>query len=745
MGLLTYLALATSRGFHPRDTLLALFWPEHDTEHARNSLNQTVHALRRALGPEAIVSRNGDAVAVDPREVWCDGVAFEEALEAGRLDEALDLYRGDLLEGFHIANAPDFERWLEGERVRLGHRFSQAIETYAAQREAAGDFAAAIAQWRRLAARDPFNSRVALQLMKVMAAGGDPGGAIQHARVHERLMREELNVAPDADVSAFVRRLQTGPEPRHARLAVTPPASHDGEAVPIPERVKVQTPRLRAAIMSVGFVALAAVGAGAVMLRNGTPESPAASIRSLAVLPLENLSGDSTQRPFSDGMHDALITELARYPDLKVISRTSVLRYRRTTKSLPEIARELKVDGLVEGTLLWEGGRVRMNVQLVHGPSDAHVWARSYKRDIREVLPLQAELAEAIAREVRVASAPLPRKRRPATGPRDSIPSELYVRDLYLRGRHAELSRSPLGLQTAKAAYRQVIELDSTFALGYTGLAVVYKLTAEYAYAPKHPALDSSRMFAQRAVALDSTLAETRSVLAVTLADDGDDAAAEREFKRAIELGPSNARAHYRYSVLLVGLGRGEEALEVSKRAEELDPFGPQEVRAIQLFAQYLITGERPWRKVPIEQRRAPILNLEPGHSWAIASQAVFAAEEGKCAEARSEIERAQELNPGNVRLLHFVAGAYWICGDRTRARGVLDQMKRHPYARDHGLWIATVHSMFGEKDSAFAWLDRTDWRGGPRGSLRAYRWLDPLRSDPRYGELLKELGLRDR
>src|SRR5688572_4781036 len=160
IALFAYLALATPRSFHRRDTLVALFWPEQDEEHARNALNQAIHFLRRSLGVDALVSRNGDELGLERTQVWCDAVAFEEALDAGRLTEAVDLYRGDLLDGFHIVAAPEFERWVESERTRLAARYVEAVEALAVEREAAGDVHGAVTLWRRLVARDLYNSRL---------------------------------------------------------------------------------------------------------------------------------------------------------------------------------------------------------------------------------------------------------------------------------------------------------------------------------------------------------------------------------------------------------------------------------------------------------------------------------------------------------------------------------------------------------------------------------------------------------
>lgn len=747
LALLAYLALASPRGFHRRDALLALLWPEHDAEHARNSLSQSVHILRRHLGPETIVA-NGDALGLGWKNLWCDTVAFEEALDSGRVAEAVDIYRGDLLEAFHIASAPEFERWLEAERGRLASRFANALEVLAEEREAAADFAGAVIQWRRLAARDSYSSRVALRLMRALTAAGDPAAAVHHARVHEALLKEELGVVPDNQVAELVRQLHSGQDvtkmlPRVSLKATAAPTPTSSPA--IGEFRERSERRKRIRLVPVIAASLAALlVAGPPMLKNGTQEASIPPIRSIAVLPLENHSGDSAWQGFADGMHDVLLTELARYPELSVISRTSVMQYRGTNKRLPEIARELKVDAIVEGSVFREGGRVRMNAQLVHGPSDRHLWAQSYKRDLRDILVLQENLAQAIAREVRVAAVPPERRRPTLAGPVDSAPREFYLRELYLRGRRAQLSRSLVGLQTAKEHYRRAIERDSSFALAYAGLAEADQLMAFYDFAPVRVALDSSRIMARRAVALDSTLSEARTALAVSLANDGALDAAGREFKRAVELGPSNANAHYWYSMLLVALGRGEEALREAERGLELDPFAPRGALSMKRRAEYLITGERSGREIPVRERR-PILKLEPGEPWAHVGQAIELAEEGRCDAARSDVARARELVPGNsLRMLAHVGAVYWLCGERTRARALLAEMKRSPDAGDHAMLVAVLHTRFGETDSAFVWLGRhQQWTLLQTAALSAAELWDPLRSDPRFPQLLERLGLR--
>jgi Flp pilus assembly protein TadD len=416
------------------------------------------------------------------------------------------------------------------------------------------------------------------------------------------------------------------------------------------------------------------------------------------------------------------------------------MQYRGTTKRLPDIARELKVDGIIEGTLLRDGGRVRMNAQLVHGPSDRHLWAQRYERDLRDVLLLQAELAEAIAREVRAATTPVISAARKVPGPPDSAPQALYLKELYLRGRHAEISRSPIGVQTAKQYYQRAIERDSTFALGYAGLASAYGLMAEYNFAPAGPALDTAHLMAQRAVALDSTLPEARSVFALSLGHQGQFEASEREFRKALELGPSDAKAHYWYAMLLIALGRGEEALREARRGLELDPFGPAPQTGMLRYATWLITGKRPQLSLPVAQRRP---SKEPGEPWTPAQDAYEYAAEGQCTKAAAAMSRGQRLAPESFRMLAYVATVDWLCGKKARARTLMQRMKRHPDARDQGYRIALVHIAFGENDSAFAWLQHPRWTLGQLSGLSADRRVDPLRSDPRYPELLRRLGLR--
>jgi DNA-binding SARP family transcriptional activator/Tfp pilus assembly protein PilF len=618
VALLAYLALAMPRGPQRRDTVLALFWPELDTDHARNALGQAVHFLRRSIGAGAVVNRNGDGLAVDWEHFWCDAAAFEEALDSGRIGEAMALYRGDLLEGFHIADAPDFERWLDAERARLRALYTKAVESVATEREEAQDFEGAAIHWRTLVMRDAYSSRLTLRLMRALTAAGDPAAALLQARHHERLLREELEIAPDAEVTSLARQLQSEP------AVQANPAPYSTSAERVDHRL-VAANRFAATYAS---------------------------------------------------------------PDAKP--------HQRSTATL--------MMALV-GIAVLGGAAV-----LKSGP-----------------------------RDVTASAAPT---ETPTAGAQQPAGKKAYVRDLYVRARNAEMSRNEVGLATARDAYERAVASDPTFAPGYAGLSEVYRLLGQYGFMAVQPALDSARMMARRAVTLDSSGSEARTALAITLGDAGEFEAAEREFRRSIDLRPQDGGAHYGYSMLLVALGRGEDAQREVRRAAELGLVPARGVQAVQRHAHWLITGKRPHFQLPPRDRR-PSLKIEPGDPWALARQAEDLAQAGECAEARLDLDRALRLAPDNVRMRPFMARVDWWCGEQTRARALLDDMKRRPDARDNAFHVALVHTLFGENDSAFVWLGYHRWTMTELAQLSAAHYLDPLRANPKFLQLQQRIGVR--
>jgi TolB-like protein/DNA-binding SARP family transcriptional activator len=731
VALLLYFALAAPRGLHRRDTLLALFWPEQDLARARNALSQAVHFLRRTLGADAILSRGDDDLGLNHELLWCDAIAFETALAAGRTAEALELYRGPLLEGFHVSDAaPEFGRWLDDERTRLARRYAEAMEATATALEATGDFAGAVAWYRRLAAHDPFNSRATLSLMRALAAAGDPAAAIRHARVHETLLREELKAAPDPQVTALVRELQSERSAEPGRSAASMPAR---QPAPRPEIAAEQrsSNRRRVGRAGVALAALLVTVAGGLAVSTGRGPGGTPTISCLAVLPLESLSGDSAQEYFADGITDAIITELAHYERLNVISRTSVMRYKRSKQSLREIARALDCDGIVEGTVISSGGRVRVDAQLVRAPEDRHLWAESYESDMTDMLALERKITQAIAG--RVHGIALAGDSAAQRAPRRVDPISY---GLYLRGRDVAQSRNPVALRLALDLFGQAIARDSGFALGYAGLADAYRLMAWNAYAPGTSYGDSARAMASRALALDSSLSEAHTSLAGILTTQGNWMTAEMEFRKAIALEPGNAQAHAWYAILLVTLDRKEEAVREIRRAKDLDPLSQSTQAAKGMIEGY--AGMRAPRKAAPDRSEL----MDPTDPGVIAARSVRLAETGRCTEAYAENQRGQEFAPGNNKMLLSLVGIHWVCGKPTESRRLLEELERRADAPGIGVYIAEVYMAQGQVDSAFAWLERARWNMLTRMELRVTGRLKPVRTDPRYRVLLDRMGL---
>jgi len=362
----------------------------------------------------------------------------------------------------------------------------------------------------------------------------------------------------------------------------------------------------------VGAAATIVLGIYLVTSHRGEPDRAASRVPrvastlgaepSLAVLPFDNYSGDASQDYFVNGMTEALIADLARVSGLRVISRTSSMHYQGQKKSVPEIAGELGVDLLVEGSVARSGNRIRITAQLIDGATDEHIWARSYEEKVEDVFALQSRIATAIAAEIRGAVSS-----SAGTGARRAVDPAVY--DLYLRGRNAWNTRTPEGFELARTYFLQAIEKDPSFALAHAGLADTYQVAGLLSGNGDGPA--RARASAERALALDDSLGEAHASLAGTLHRPiADIPRAEAEFKRAIELNPGYATAHQWYAIMLAEEGREREALEHAERAVALDPLSGAMRQTLALVNYY---GRRYDRAIADGRRAlelAPQLNL---------------------------------------------------------------------------------------------------------------------------------------
>ena len=457
-------------------------------------------------------------------------------------------------------------------------------------------------------------------------------------------------------------------------------------------------------------------------------------IRSLAVLPLENLSGDTSQDYFADGMTDELIANLGQISALRVISRTSVMTYKGARKPLAQIAAELNVEAVVEGSVLRSGERVRITAQLIQVPADRHIWAQSYEGDIRDTLTLQNRVARAIAQQIRVT---LNRQEQAALEHSKAVNPEAY--QAYLTGRFYWNQRTEDGLRKAIDYFNQAIEKDPNYAHAYTGLADAYALSGDWEYGILSPeeAFPRAREAATKALALDDSLAEAHTSLAFVLdLYDWDWDGAEQEYKRAIALNPGYATAHHWYAWHLIVVGRNNEALAELRKAESLDPLSPiiSADLADALSVAHLYEES-------VQQSRKT-LEMHPYFAVAHYQLGQVFAQKHMYDDAIAELQRAIELAGGNAAFDSQLAYAYANSGRSNEAMKIVKDLEARPgRPSSTDSHIALIYVGLGDHDQAISWLNKAHQaRFNPSILMRPA--FDPLRSDVRFQDLLRRIGL---
>jgi TolB-like protein/Tfp pilus assembly protein PilF len=461
-----------------------------------------------------------------------------------------------------------------------------------------------------------------------------------------------------------------------------------------------------------------------------------APIQSLAVLPLQNLSGDPAQQYFADGMTEALIIDVAKIPGLKVISRTSIMQYRDSHERLPQIARELGVDGIVEGSVLRSGGRVRITVQLVRGTTDQHIWAESYERDVRDLVALQDEVSRTIAGQVQKQIAP-PSPQRLAT----SAAVNPQARENYMKGRYFWNLRSEAGYLKAIDYFQSAVNEDPQYAQAYSGLADTYALLGSLPLSKvRDTAMAKAKEMALTALKLDDSLADAHTSLAfVEMHYEWKFREAEQEFRRAVELDPNYSTAHQWYAIDLAALGQMDEAVTELDRARQTDPLSAivntdmaemmyyarrydealQQARATVEMDPNFAHAHRVLGRIYFEKHMLPeavaegkrAVELSGNDPWMLLDLATTCALAGKKTEMQNSLWRAATISPGGV--LPEIGGTvevYVALGEGDRAFKVLESLYRR---RDGGLILLNADPRF-----------------------------DSLKSDPRFQQLLQRVGL---
>jgi serine/threonine protein kinase/tetratricopeptide (TPR) repeat protein len=525
-----------------------------------------------------------------------------------------------------------------------------------------------------------------------------------------------------SEVRAALEMLQTGSAVFSTATAVT---------APVPALTQTQSHRtsrigggIIGALLIVGLIV-----AGWMIAKKRWGFAAAPSIHSLAVLPLENLSGDPSQEYFADGMTEELTNKLAQISALRVISRTSVAQYKNSHKSLPEVAKELHVDAVVEGSVMRANDRVRITAQLIEASSDQHLWAKTYEREPQDVLTLQDEVAQAIADEVKVTLTPQEQARLSNSRAVNPAAHEAYLKGNYLKlGTVAQR-------QKAKEYFDEAIRIDPGYAPAYAGLADYYWSATEL---NPNAAMPKAKEDALKALALDPLLAHAHTALAaIHFYADWDWAGAEQEVRRALELNPNDSDGHRTYSYFLVLLGRNEEAFNEIRRAQELDPLSI----ATQITAGWVFYFARQYDQALDQCKR--VLELDQNSAGGVDCLGLSYLAKGMYEQAIAATHRAVELSGDDPSRQVGLGRAYALAGRKAEASKIVADLRRQsgrtyvpPYI------VATVYAALGQREEAFSWLDKAySERDRYMAELKADCAFDSLRADPRFAQLLHRVG----
>lgn len=671
------LALIASSWPQPvsRDKAMAMLWPEKDLPSARRLLNLAVHVLRAALGEEAI-SSTGDGLLFNPSKANCDLLELRAAIDDDACERVARLYTAPLLDGFHLDDSSEFGYWLDERRNELSHAYVGALLTLAQRQEQSGDIHGRVRTCIRLVAADPHSGIYAQQLMRALHDAGDRLGAVNHAVEHARRRRADLDLGPDPAVAALAEQLRAAP-----------------------------------------------------VLRTPTAENGRSSV---AVLPFINLSSDAENEYFADGITDDVIAHLSKIRALKVISRTSVMRFKQRQQTLKEIGATLGAATILDASVRRAGDRVRIVAKLVDVHTDQHLWAETYDRELTDIFAIQTDVALQIAAAMK---AELSREERSRVrrGPTNDVPAY----QLFQRGREFYIKYTPENLLRSIEFFDKAIARDPSFALAYAVKSIAYTELVEVGALSPALAYERATEASEQALKLDPELGAAHCTLAyLKSAHEFDWAAAEEGFKRAIELNPNGADAYVLYGRMLAGLGRFDEAIAAQEHAHALDPLAHRMDRITTL----LRAGRFEEAIKPAEDA----VEFEPGYDRARSTLGWSYFLNGNQSAGIAELERAVACSPGNTLWLGQLGQAYAMAGDEAKARAILEQLES--YAREKFVspyHFAYVYTGLGESDRALDYLEKAVIaRTGPTYAMKSSFLFTSLHNHPRFRALLREMKL---
>jgi TolB-like protein/Flp pilus assembly protein TadD len=548
-----------------------------------------------------------------------------------------------------------------------------------------------------------------------------------HRHLHDK-RGSVYSLAPELDAWLQGRRQNLAEEQDEKEAQPEAPVEAEGDHRRAPPRV--------GRWLAIAAVALLALLAAAYLVsrgrRLGNVVQP--KIRSLAVLPLKNLSGDPTQEYLSDGMTDALIDRLSRMHNLRVISRTSVMRFKNPQVSVPEIARMLQVDAIVEGSVMRQDNRIRVTAQLIRGATDEHFWSETYDRELRDVFAVQSELAQSIANKVRVTATGEEHARLTAARP---VAPEVY--ESYLKGQFAfNKSNSRVDVEESIGYFEHAIKMDPTFAPAYLGLATAFShLGTVFVGAPPDETRPKAIGAARKALELDPGLTEAHVLLANVLQKQWHWAEAEAEYRRALELNPNDAEAHALLAKWLLCRGRTDEAVAWVKRGRELDPVAVSGDDIGWILFQSHRYNEA------IRELRS-VLAVHPDDASVLLDLGFTLVANDQPGDAIPVLEKAVSISNGSPAATGVLIRAYSHAGRRKDALRLLAELQKRSKAGyvPAGAFV-NAYLGLGDNEQAFAWLEQAyKEQSNILQFLKVHPYFDPIRADPRFADLVRRVGL---
>lgn len=641
VAVLSYLAAALPAGLHRRDTLLGLFWSEMDQEHARGALRQSLYYLRQYLGDDAITTRGNEEVGLAPDHISCDVTLFEQALARGAREEALAVYRGDLLDGFHVGGAPMFERWLDQRRENLQRRAREAVWGLAQDASADGDLAGAGTWARRACQLAPHDEAVLQQVIALLDRLGDRAGAIREYDQFAERLHEDLEVEPAPETRSLVNAIRT-------RGAVAPHATQSRSG----DRGVAGAPH----------VPETAHGPAACSEASDRPSA------SIAVLPFANISPDPANEYLSDGFAEEITNTLFRVGGLRVASRTSAFAFKGRRVDVRRIGEELQVAVVLEGSVRKEGSRLRITAQLIQAANGYHLWSERYDREAEDVFAIQDEIARSI---VSVLKLLVTDDQKRAMVPVPTARVEAY--ESYLRGRYFLHRFQGHSVRHAREMFEQAIAVDPDYALAHAGVADCSSFLYMY-FDGSAENLVRAHEASRRALELGPGIAETHAARGLALALDSRFAEAEGELKQAITLNPRGFEPHYFYARTCFQQGKLEQAVELFEKACDI-----REDYQARVLASLALQGLGREAEARAAQEKALEVighhhTVNPGDARALTLGAGCLARLGRNVEAIEWCRRALDIDPDDPVVTYAAACVDAILNRRAEALCLLER-----------------------------------------------------------------------